>query len=224
MKNKVVLLIIAMLLITSCTFKPSDAVRFKNEYESLNNKEDNNGNTYQKVIIDENNPIIYSDAREILTMIEDKKTFIVLFGYNTSFWSRALIPTLLKVANDEDLDTMYYVDINEIRDVLDTDGSTIQKGTQEYFELLKAFDEVLNDYTFAALDGTIVNFEEKRIDAPSVIAVIDGKAQMMRTGITEDITDYFVTDEILASAYSSYSEVIRLVVSKNAVCTQDAGC
>ena len=132
MKNKFLLLLI-FLLITSCTFKPSDAIRFKSEYELLNNKTDENGNTYQKVEIDENNPFVYSDASEIISMIQNKESFLVLFGYNSSFWSRALIPTLLLAANDEEKDKIYYVDIKEIRDVLDSDGNTIKEGTKEYF-------------------------------------------------------------------------------------------
>ena len=89
---------------------------------------------------------------------------------------------------------------------------------------MDAFDEVLNDYTFTSIDGTTIDFDEKRIEAPTLIAVISGEAQMMTTGISAPITDYFVTEEILASAYSNFAQVIRLVASNSDICVQDSGC
>ena len=45
----------------------SDAVKFKEEYESLNTKEKDGGGLYRTISIDEENPIIYISYEELPT-------------------------------------------------------------------------------------------------------------------------------------------------------------
>ena len=70
----VIIALIIVLIITGCSYekkdKTSDALKFKEEYESLNGKHNNN-KTYRTLDIDENNPIEYADYDKLLEVIEN---------------------------------------------------------------------------------------------------------------------------------------------------------
>ena len=44
----IVIAIISLFLLTGCVDKTTDAYKFKEEYESINNKDTGNGNKYRK--------------------------------------------------------------------------------------------------------------------------------------------------------------------------------
>ena len=48
----------------------TDSIKFKEEYESLNGKENDNGKEYLNVSVDSSNPIVYSSFQEISDVIE----------------------------------------------------------------------------------------------------------------------------------------------------------
>ena len=66
MKNKIlfVISIFFLLSLTACTSK--DAISFKKDYESLNNQTNANGKVHRTVSIPKKNPIIITDAKEIV--------------------------------------------------------------------------------------------------------------------------------------------------------------
>ena len=98
--NKKVLfliLILAVFSLTACTKK--DSVLFKDEYESLNGTKNANGKEHRTVSIPSDNPIIISDAKEIVKMVESEESFYVYFGSKLCPWCRSVIEKALEVAN-----------------------------------------------------------------------------------------------------------------------------
>ena len=217
MKKKLflVLLVVAIFTLTACTKK--DAIEFKNDYEALNGGTNANGKEHRTVTIPKHNPIVISDAKEIVKMIEDEKSFYVYFGSTLCPWCRSVIEKALEVANDNGIDKIYYVDIWDsegkeiLRDkyTLDDNNNPIKSedGTEEYQKLLTYFDEVLADYTYT-LDDKKLSFGEKRIYAPNFIYVAKGKATRMTTGISELQKDSreALTEEMLADEERQFDD------------------
>ena len=159
-----------------------DSIKFKEEYEEYNGKEVY-GSKYQKLNLNPNNPIKYSDYEEILDVMENK-TGIIYLGFPECPWCRTILPILFDVAKDNNINTIYYLNMKNERDSyvvedgklvyqLDENGKEI-KGTEGYFKLLKALDKHLTDYTIS-FDGKTYETGEKRIYAPTVIFVRNGK-------------------------------------------------
>ena len=118
--KKYIIFIVVILLLIGCSnskkkdeFK-TDVLKFKAEYEKLNNRETNyNDKKYRELKISDNNPFIYKEAKDIIDMIDNKETFAVYFGFSSCPWCRSIIPSLIDVSNDLYIDTIYYVDIKE---------------------------------------------------------------------------------------------------------------
>lgn len=232
--QRVFFLILIVLLLAACTnktltAKEQDALKFKEEYESLNGKSSNN-RKYRKVSIAEDNPIRYQTAGDIVKMIEDKKTFIVYFGFDSCPWCRSVVPTLLEVAKDLEVDTIYYVDVKEIRDVLKLgeNDEVIQEkeGDAAYYKLLELLDPVLEKYTLTNDDKKEIDTEEKRIYAPNVISVVDGKAVELESGISDKQTDAYMklTEEMKKDTYNKFKCSIKCVLESSATCSNKNSC
>jgi thiol-disulfide isomerase/thioredoxin len=99
----VVIAVILLVIISVCNFekeeKITDALKFKNEYESING--DKIGETdykVRKLNIPEDNPFVYAEANDIISMMDNNDTFVVYFGFSSCPWCRSVLPTLLEVA------------------------------------------------------------------------------------------------------------------------------
>lgn len=235
--KKIIIFLVILMLVVGCKGKEDigppeiDALLFKEEYESLNNRETNYNNTnYRALNINENNPFIYKTANEILEMINSNETFVVYFGFPSCPWCRSIIPSLIDVSKDLNIDTIYYVDIKDIRDTLELDDNnnivTTKEGTKDYYELLKKLDEVLDDYTLTTKDDKEIKTNEKRIYAPNIIAIIEGTATKITTGISNKQTDAFMelTEEIKKDSYNQIKCTIECVTEEKKVCTIDKKC
>lgn len=228
-----ILLILTMIIsITGCTISDDikDSDKFKEEYESQNGKKSKSGKEYRKVSIPEDNPFVYATAEEIIKKIDNKETFIVYFGFSTCPWCRSVIEELIKCANDSDVDKIYYVDIKDIRDIreINKDGEieTTKEGTKGYMELLDKLDEVLDEYTVTVTDSEEdeISLEEKRIYAPNLVAVVNGKATKLEDGISNKLTDPYMelTDEIKKDIYGKFKCVFKCLEEAETVCTTKA--
>ncbi len=51
----------------------TDSIKFKEEYEALNGTKNSNGQQIRSILIDEDNPLIYAEAKDIVSMIENKE-------------------------------------------------------------------------------------------------------------------------------------------------------
>lgn len=203
------LIVIILLLASGCgTKEESDAARFKREYEEYNNQISITGKEYRTVNIKEDNPMVYKTAGQIVSAIKNSDTFLVYFGFSTCPWCRSMIENLIKAAQDENIETIYYVDVYDIRDVLAVDENgnikTLENGSSDYLELIDLLKDVLSDYTLTDNDGKVINTGEKRIYAPNVVYIKNGKAVGITSGNSNLQTDSYMdlTDEILNDSYN----------------------
>ena len=202
-----------LLLTTDCGTKENkDALKFKEEYESLNNIENNSGKRHRTVTISEDNPFVYATGKEIVEKIENKETFYVYFGSAYCPWCRSAIEKAIEVAQKNNIDKIYYVNIWDgdhveiLRDtyILNDKGKLEQtySGGEGYQKLLKYFDSLLGEYTLTDKDGNKVSVGEKRIFAPNYIYVEKGEAKKLIEGTSdlqkdsrEELTEEILNDE-----------------------------
>ena len=86
----------------------TDAVKFKEEYEEYNDKENNNKKKYQTIEISKKNIIEYADYKKVFDVL-DNETAIIYFGTPTCPWCRTLVPILLDAANEAGIEKIYYL-------------------------------------------------------------------------------------------------------------------
>ena len=200
LKSKIIFIVVLVLCIFSFFAiskvaiihnNDTDSIKFKEEYESLNGKKYKN-KKIRDVKIEKDNPFVYKTAEEIVDLIENGESFIVYFGFSKCPWCRSIIETFIKTAKENNIDKIYYVDIEEIRNVIeyDKDGNlvTTKNGTPDYYDLVNKLNSVLNQYTLNN-NGEEVAIGEKRIYAPNVVLVNNGEPVEMIDPIENIIKD-----------------------------------
>lgn len=209
-----------------------DAIKFKEEYENLNGTIAYSDIKYSNLEISDNNPMKYSTYDEILDVIENKSGIIYL-GFPECPWCRSILPVLLEVANDNDINTIYYLNIRNDRDsFVVEDGELVyekdeegndKKGTEGYFKLLDALDEHLTDYVISYEDEEY-DTGEKRIYAPTVIFVRDGNVLGLHVSTVSSHKSGFdkMTDEQKEELYGIYEDYI--LEMENSTCSSDSAC
>ena len=209
----------------------TDSVKFKNEYEKFNGVEAY-GQKYQELNISSTNPIKYSNYDEIIDIIENK-TGVIYLGFPECPWCRTIIPVLFDAVNENKIDTIYYLNIKDERDSyviennklvyeIDENGNE-KKGTKGYFKLLSALDEYLTEYTIS-FEGETYETGEKRIYAPTVIFVKDGKILGIHVSSVDSQTSGFdkLTDKQEEELYSIYENYI--LEMKENTCSSGSSC
>ena len=225
--KKIIFSLIAIIFIAGvcgCGIK-SDSSKFKEEYESLNGQiNEKNSKTYPEVIVGEDNPFVYSNADEIISLLSDKKTGVVYLGYNTCPWCRNIIAPLQASAKENNIGKIYYMDLKNERDQkgIDSEGNviTIKEGSEAYKKLLVAFDEYLDDYNLTH-DGKTVPTNEKRIYVPLVIFIKEGEVVGYHCDTISSQKDpYVLLDEDgfneLKGIYNNYME--KLITCEEGGC------
>lgn len=216
---KIVLLILVLVLSVGCTNK--DALKFKEDYESLNGKTNQNNKEYRTITIDKDNPFVYSNLKEINNKISKKDTFIVYFGANWCPWCRSMLPTAIKEAKEKGIKKIYYIDVRpdndmekDIRDAYDiNDKNEIylsHKGTEEYHKFIKTADSILNEYSSHGVEVKGTKYEgQKRVGAPSFILIKKGKPVLLEEGISDKLTDPYMdlTDEIIKDMTNKFDSL-----------------
>ena len=235
-KFLILAVVLASLLLTLSLLKMpgkitnKDAIKFKEEYENLNGKtNENSKKKYRTVKIDSKNKIVYSNAKEVLKMMEEKKSFVVYFGFDSCPWCRSVVENVSKISKELDED-IYYVDVKEIRDVYELDDENkpelTKEGDKNYLKLIKKLDSVLKEYTLTTDDDNEVKAGEKRIYAPNIVSIIDGSAKELTTGLSDNQTDGYITltDEMKQESYKKIKKIVQEVVNHNNTCDLDKGC
>ena len=217
------LIIISIFLITGCRKNNADAKKFSEEYEKLNNTKAPYGDNenYRNISIPKNNSFVYSNAKEILEMIDNKETFYVYFGSAHCPWCRSVIEKAVEVANKNKVEKIYYVNIWKgfheeiLRDTYEIGDNNkpnkVKDGSKEYYKLLNKFDNLLEDYTLTTDNNEKINVGEKRIFAPNFIYVEKGKAKKITTGISKKQTKYNskLSKKILADEEKKFNNFFK---------------
>ena len=192
-------------------------VKFKEEYEKLNGKiNESNGKEYPNVEVPNKNPVRYSSYDEILEVLKSG-TGVIYFGYPECPWCRNLVPVMLSAATEVELDTIYYLNIKEDRDllILDNTGKVIteKKGNKKYFELLDSLGEILDNYILTDSNGNTFDTGEKRIYVPLIVCVKDGVIVDHHLGTIDAQEDPYVElsdrqkEELLLKLMNSFSVI-----------------
>lgn len=238
--NKIYLTIIiicAILVVGVCAYaiinhkeeKVTDAMKFKNEYESLNGVvNEATENEYIEVNIDEENPMVYKTGKEILDVLKNEDA-IIYFGFAACPWCRNAVSVLLDAAKELNVDKIYYVDILDIRDTYKFSGSIepeqTKKGTDAYYEILKFLDKKLEKFYVKDEAGNMYDTGVKRLYAPTVVGVKGGKVVGFHESTIESQTDpYELLDEKgKTELKNEYKKLIESVNEKNNVCNDKDG-
>ena len=173
MKKRILFIFLILMLVlplTGCGNKKdsrADAIKFKEDYESLNKVKKDDGELYRTITIDETNPIVYTTYEEVQEKIANKENFIVYFGYSKSEWCRSVVPYLLEQAKNQGIDRIYYVDITPA----DDEGTKAISIEDQYYQ------DVVKELNVPDLsDSTLAVF-------------IDGEMQGITDGKSEHQTD-----------------------------------
>lgn len=150
----------------------TDSVKFKKEYEDLNNKKNSKGNEYIKVEISKDNPIKYVTFEELMDVLNEGSG-IIYFGFPECPWCRNALPVLLDAAKEENINEIYYFNAHDMRDEKSLDDSgqviTTKEGTDEYKKILEKLNDNLDIYE-GLNDDSI-----KRLYFPNVFFILNGK-------------------------------------------------
>lgn len=207
----------------------TDGIKFEEEYEKLNGKKNDQGKKYREITIDSKNKMVYKTTEEVLDLIDKKKSFVLYFGFDTCPWCRSVVPTLASISKELNQE-VYYIDVKDIRDTFELDDDNkpklVKKGSKDYSKLLEKLEPVLEDYTLTDSDNNEIKVGEKRIYAPSIVSVIDGKAKELTTGISDKQTDGYMklTKEMEKDTYNKIKKVLKQVSDKKNTCYLDKGC
>ena len=229
--KKIITVISILIIIVSLTgcgkTKKTDALKFREEYMSLNGEKNDYGKKNRSITIPKENPFIYQTAEELVERIEKKESFLVYFGFAKCPWCRSVLEELIKALDDNDIDKIYYVDVLDIRDIkeIDEEGNikTTKEATEGYKRLIKQLDEVLEEYTLTKDEETI-SAGEKRIYAPNVVSISNGKPIQLETGISEKLKDPYdkLTSEIKKYAYNTFNCQIKCLKEKSTTCQKNS--
>lgn len=228
-RNKLIILIVGIiLLILTCLAikytlnnnkELTDSIKFKEEYESLNNKE-LEGTTYKHLplSIDEDNIIKYSTYEEVFDII-DNSSGVIYFGYPECPWCRSLIEVLLSSAEEVGIDTIYYLNIKEDRNTLEIDDNKkvieTKEGSENYNKLLEKLGNFASDYQ---LDGVKTN--QKRLYFPTLLFVKEGKIVDIHEGTLDTIENPF--NKLEEEKENELKEILTEKLEKVIIC--DGAC
>lgn len=223
------LFLVLLLGITSCGKKEENLYNFKEEYESLNNQENDYGQKTRALDIPENNPFVKVEASEIVKMMDDKKTFVVYFGFASCPWCRSVLNELINASKEKNINTIYYVDVKDIRNTLKYNEETnkveeTKKGSDDYYKLLEKLDNVLSYYDLST-QASFPEVDAKRIYAPNIVIVEKGKAIGLESGIPESLTNPYMelTEEMKEDIKNKFLEVLK-PLENSSVCSPSTGC
>ena len=97
-----------------------------------------------------------------------------------------MLPVLDEAAKETGIASIAYLDIKNIRDVKELDENdkivTTTEGTSNYYKILDVLKKELDDYVLTTKSGKKINTGEKRLYAPTVVAVRDGKITGIHVG------------------------------------------
>ena len=240
MKKKISIIVIVLLILGLFVggyfwfFKKdlnNDALKFKNEYESLNNTiRESDGNLYNNVNIPENNPIKYVNIEETLDLLTSKKA-IIYIGANWCPWCRNMLEPMFDVAKKLNIDSIYYLNLDDEKsnyEIVDGNVKKVSTGTDAYYKLLDKLSAYLRDYELTDADGNVYKTGEKRVYIPFFITVRNGSVVEAK-GISRTLEDgqnkySEMTIKQYEDLYDKFLETFAKVYDKDGSCSVEEEC
>lgn len=194
MKKKIFLILgIILLIIVFLSFYiyNHDNLRFKFSYEIYNDISYSNGKKIRTSIPSDNN-VVYIKREDDLVKCLTTGNRVIYFGYSTCPWCRNIISPLLEVIKDNNIDKLYYVDVESIE-------TTDEK-----------IKEILDGYL--SLDST----GNKRLYVPDVYFIKDGNIVFHHIGTVDSYKNPYkgMSSEEKQQLKGIYQEGIDLIKRK----------
>lgn len=218
MNKKRIVIIVASLIVAILiliTYKnqtryTKDEIKFKKEYESINNKKtEGSKKKALSITIPKDSNIKYIDSKEVIEILKNK-TGVIYFGFPECPWCRNAIPVLINAAKCECIEQIYYFNALSIRDIkhLDDNGKIItdKKGTKDYYEIVKLLGDKLSSY-----DG-LNDQSIKRLYFPTVVFVRNGEIVDIHSSTVESQTDPYI--ELTKAQKSELQEIYEKGIRK----------
>lgn len=122
----------------------------RDEYHSLNGELTEDGKEYPKVNIPSDNVLKYADVSKLVEIFENKKDAVIYFGYASCLYCRSAIEVLCDAAEGTELDTIYYLDVNQ-----DIDYSNLIEKLRDDF--ITEDNKILSPLVIFVVDGKVVS-------------------------------------------------------------------
>ena len=197
------------------TLNKSDAEKIAEEYASLNDQVNETNNlTYPSVDLGIDNPFVYASEETIIDLLENK-TGVIYFGFSSCPWCRSMLPILNEAASEVGMGRIYYLNVQDIRDTLELDENnkvvTTKEGSNGYYQILSLLDEYLSEYTLEGKKNELVDTNEKRLFAPTVVGVRNGEIVGFHEGTVDTQENGFstLTDEEKEELKKIYVEILN---------------
>ncbi len=227
----VLALVLAGVGIYFVAFRETDAMKFKEEYESLNNTiRESDGEKYNNVDIPKKNPIKYVTISEALELFDDKKA-IIYVGANWCPWCRNMLSPMFAVAEDLEIDKIYYLTLDDDKsnyEVKDGELKKISNGSDDYYKLLDTLKDYLEDYTLTDENNQEYPTGEKRIYMPFFITIRNGsivEAKGISRTLEEGQNKYSeMTDNQYDTLYKEFYDTFGKIYSPDGSCPVDEEC
>lgn len=222
MKNKkliIGLILILILIIGAITTyiliqNSKDSYKFKKEYESYNNKSweyEGKKGKYLNIEINKDNPIIYLNDENIVKELKEGDK-IIYFGFPDCNWCRSAVPVLLKSAEENGVEKIYYYDFGEVREAFEKNKNN--EKAKIYQQIIEVLDSnITSTFESGAKKG------EKRLSAPTVVLMKDGKVSSFHYRTVESHQNYNknLTTEEYNELYKIYEDMMIDLI----MCTSD---
>ena len=222
MKNKkltigliLILILITGLVTTYILIQNSkDSYKFKKEYESYNNKSweyEGKKGKYLNIEINKDNPIIYLNDENIVKELKEGDK-IIYFGFPDCNWCRSAVPVLLKSAEENGVEKIYYYDFGEVREAFEKNKNN--EKAKIYQQIIEVLDSnITSTFESGAKKG------EKRLSAPTVVLMKDGKVSSFHYRTVESHQNYNknLTTEEYNELYKIYEDMMIDLI----MCTSD---
>lgn len=237
-KKIIIILIIVIVLVLGLVMggyflinQNKDALRFKREYESLNNTiRESDGEKYNNVSIPKDNPIKYVTVEEVIELLDSKKA-IIYIGANWCPWCRNMLEPMLEVAKDLNIETIYYLNLDDDKsnyEIQNKELKQVNKGTKSYYELLDKLKDYLKDYELTDSEGNTYATGEKRIYIPFFITIKNGgivDAKGISRTLEEGQTKYSeITENQYSDLYNSFYETFGKIYISGDTCSSKEEC
>lgn len=174
--------------LSEVVFKKSDNERIVDQYENLNNVASEDGKKYPRVDISDYDNMKYISIDSVLDIFENNKDAVIYFGYPTCLYCRTAIQVLVDTAKNTELDTLYYLDVenrldkyDDLLKVLGDNFVVEENGVKEVYSPLVIF--VAKGQIVSYNKGTLFSQEDpyKELDKSQ----IEGLSEIYRYGIRD---------------------------------------
>ena len=182
---------------TSNITPTEDALRFKKEYEDVNDMiREKDGMLFNNVDIPEQNPIQYINIDEFVDILNNKSG-IVFLSSPTCPYCRASISSLLKAAKELKMTTIYYYDIS--KDENETDSENEIQELKRY-GIITENEEGKNAWKIPQL----LNIKDKKIVSSANGAMYElenGQTKYDKLTQTQENDIYNIYKKVLTYSY-----------------------